>query len=156
MASGGARARSGPAPDPNALRRDRKDDASWLTLPAEGRKGKTPAWPLLDADARELALWAEYWKKPQALLWEKNGQQLEVALHVRTFFEAERPDAQASLRTLVRQQLDALLLTIPAMHSARVRIAQDEIAVKRAESEAQTPNKLSARDRLKAVNSEPR
>ena len=156
MASGGARARSGPAPDPNALRRDRKDDAAWLTLPAEGRTGKTPSWPLLDPDPRELQLWVEYWKKPQALLWDKNGQALEVALHVRTFFEAERADAPASLRTLVRQQLDALLLTIPAMHAARVRIAEDEIAVKRAEVEAQAPAKLSARDRLKAVNGEPR
>ena len=156
MASGGARARSGPAPDPNALRRDRKDDASWLTLPSAGRSGKPPKWPLLDADPRELQLWADYWKRPQALLWEQNGQEFEVALHVRTFFEAERPDAPAALRTLVRQQMDALLLTIPAMHSARVRIDVDEVAVKRAEAEALAPAKLSARDRLKAVNAEPR
>lgn len=150
MASGGARARSGPAPDPNALRRDRKDDAAWLTLPADGRPGKAPAWPLLDPDGRELALWADYWKRPQAILWERNGQALEVALHVRTFFEAERPDANASLRTLVRQQMDALLLTIPAMNAARVRIATDEVAAKRDEVAAE-PARLSARDRLKAV-----
>lgn len=150
MASGGARARSGPAPDPNALRRDRKDDASWLTLPADGRKGNTPSWPLLDPDPRELQLWVEFWKKPQALLWEHNLQQFEVALHIRTFFEAERADAPASLRTLVRQQSDALLLTIPAMHAARVRISIDEVAARREEAEA--PKRLSARDRLKAVD----
>lgn len=154
MASGGARARSGPAPDPNALRRDRKDDAAWLSLPAHGRKGKTPAWPLLDADGRELDLWAQYWKKPQALLWEQNGQELEVALHIRTFFEAEQADAPAALRTLVRQQMDALLLTIPSMNAARVRIAQDEVSARRAEVAEQVPARLSARDRLKAVASD--
>jgi hypothetical protein len=47
MARGGARVNSGPPPDPNALRRDRKSDqAGWTTLPAEGRKGRTPKWPL--------------------------------------------------------------------------------------------------------------
>lgn len=152
MSSGGARMRSGPAPDPNALRRDRKDDAAWTTLPADGRQGAIPSWPLLDPDARELQLWKEFWAKPQAILWERNQQTFEVAMHIRTFFEAERPDASSSLRTLVRQQADALLLTIPAMHAARVRIAHDEVAVKRAEAEAEVPKRLSARDRLKAVD----
>jgi len=149
MPSGGARARSGPAPDPNALRRDRKDDAGWTVLPAEGRKGKAPSFPLIDPSPRELQLWVALWKKPVALLWEKNQQELAVAFHVRTMVEAERADAQANLRTLVRQQAGELLLTIPAMYSARVRIAEDEVAVKRAE--AASPVRVSARDRLKAV-----
>jgi hypothetical protein len=51
MAKGGARARPG-RPDPQALRRDR-DDGDWTTLPAEGRKGKPPKWPLTKATARE-------------------------------------------------------------------------------------------------------
>lgn len=151
MASGGARARSGPAPDPNALRRDRKDDAAWLTLPVEGRRGPIPEWPLEFASPRELELWSTYWVKPQALLWERNGQELEVALHVRSFVEAEKPDAITSLRNLVRQQMAELLLTIPAMHAARIRFAEDEVAVKRAEIvEISRP---SARERLRALNS---
>jgi hypothetical protein len=104
---------------------------------------------LLDPDPRELQLWKEFWRKPQAILWEQNQQAFEVAMHIRTFFEAERPDASSSLRTLVRQQADALLLTIPAMYAARVKIAIDEVAAKRDEVEA--PKRLSARDRLKAV-----
>jgi len=147
MASGGARARSGPAPDPNALRRDRKSDAEWTVLPAEGRKGKAPAFPLVTPTARERALWVRFWKMPQAILWERNAQEFAVALHIRTLCEAEQFDAQANLRTLVRQQAGELLLTIPAMYAARVRIAQDEVAVKR---EA-LPVRASARDRLKAV-----
>ena len=150
MASGGARARSGPAPDPNALRRDRKDDAAgWSSLPV-GREGDVPEFPLPDVSGRELMLWESYWRKPQAILWERNGQYLEVALHIRTFVEAEKADAAASLRTLVRQQMGELLLTIPAMLAARVRIADDEVAARR---EVVRPERSSsARDRLKALN----
>lgn len=150
MASGGARARSGPAPDPNALRRDRKDDAGWTTLPAEGRSAPAPVFPLPDAMTREVEIWNELWSRPQAILWERNSQHLEVALHVRTFVEAEQPDAKAALRTLVRQQLGELLLTIPAMASARVRIAVDEVAEARGSVVVERPS--SARDRLKALN----
>ncbi len=47
MPRGGARVNSGPPPDPNALRRDRKEDqAGWTMLPASGRDGRTPKWPL--------------------------------------------------------------------------------------------------------------
>jgi len=151
MASGGARARSGPAPDPQALRRDRKDDAQgWTTLPAEGRVGPVPGWPLAGLSDREAALWELYWAKPQAVLWEHNGQELEVALHVRRLAEAELRDAPTSLGTLVRQQMDALLLTIPAMLAARVRIAADEVAAKRS-PEIISVKRSSARDRIKAV-----
>lgn len=52
MPRGGARINSGPPPDPNALRRDRpSDQAGWVTLPAAGRKGRPPEWPL-PADIR--------------------------------------------------------------------------------------------------------
>lgn len=125
MASGGARVRSGPAPDPHALRRDR-EAGQWVTLPAEGRTGPTPEWPLTDPTARELELWQQLWRKPQALLWERNGQHHEVAMYCRRFAAAEVPDAPVALGTLVRQMMDSLLLTIPAMRSARVQIAGGE------------------------------
>lgn len=47
MGRGGARVNSGPPPDPNALRRDRREDkAGWTLLPAAGRQGDVPEWPL--------------------------------------------------------------------------------------------------------------
>lgn len=160
MASGGPRARSGPAPDPNALRRDRKSDAAgWTTLPSEGRGSDAPAWPLpehadVDVRERESDVWWALWRLPQALLWESNSQQLQVALHVRSFVEAEMPGAPASLRTLVRQQADGLLLTIPAMRAARVQIATDEVREKRQSSAAAAPPAPeSSRTRLRAVKS---
>lgn len=56
MPRGGARPNSGPPPDPNALRRDRpSDQAGWTHIPAAGRSGKPPAWPL-PADLRLSSL----------------------------------------------------------------------------------------------------
>lgn len=100
---------------------------------------------------REEVLWVEFWRKPQAILWESNGQAYEVAMHVRCFAEAEAPGASVALRTLVRQQADALLLTIPAMHSARVKLSADEVRVKRDAAETAAPPATSSRSRLRAV-----
>jgi hypothetical protein len=150
MSSGGARARSGPPADPNALSRDRKSDVGFTVLPASGRVGDPPAWPLTEASPREAVLWAAFWAKPQAILWELNGQAFEVAMHVRCFAEAEMQQASSAVRTLVRQQADALLLTIPAMHSAWVRISVDEVRGKREAAPVAAPAS-SSRSRLRAV-----
>src|SRR5690242_11707288 len=93
MTSGGARARSGPAPDPTALRRDR-DAGEGTVLPTEGRQGATPDWPLTEQSVREADLWERVWRMPQALMWERYGQELEVALYVRRFTEAELMDSR--------------------------------------------------------------
>jgi len=109
---------------------------------------------LEDRSDREAGLWSAFWRKPQAVLWARNQQAFEVAMYVRCFAEAERLGASTSIRTLVRQQADALLLTIPAMHSARVRMASDELApVRVAQRPAVTP-RPSVRDRLRAVDGE--
>jgi len=156
MTKGGARARSGPAPDPQALRRDRKTDLGWTVLPAEGRPGEVPEWPLEGESTREAELWARFWAKPQAILWERNGQLFEVAMHVRCFAEAEVPGGSTSLRTLVRQQADALLLTIPAMHAARVKLSGDELGERRAQAPARpAPASTSSRSRLRSASSAP-
>jgi hypothetical protein len=153
MVQGGARPRSGPTPDPNALRRDRKSDlAGWTVLPSVDRSEPAPDWPLEGQSDREANLWSVFWRKPQAELWVTNSQTFEVALHVRCFAEAEQPGAATPLRTLVRQQADALLLTMPAMHAARVKIAADELKDKRAAVAISTPAKASSRSRLRAVD----
>lgn len=150
MPKGGARTNSGPAPDPNALRRSR-DVGDWTTLPAEGREADAPEWPLYGRNARELDLWDALWKKPQAVMWEQLGQETEVALYVRRFAEAERPDSPVNLSTLVRQMADSLGLTTPGLRNNRWRIAGDEVGAKRAENAAPPPRR-SSRDRLKVVN----
>lgn len=149
MPKGGARTHSGPPPDPNALRRDRKADGEWTTLPPV-REGRAPKWPLVDQTGREERVWASYWRKPQAILWERNGQEFEVAIHVRQLVEAEVEGATSAARTLVRQQMDSLLLTLPAMRSARVRISADEVGEKRATQPAPAAP-TSSRTRLKVA-----
>lgn len=150
MPKGGARVTSGPAPDPNALRRSR-DVGEWTTLPAEGREGEPPTWPLSRRGAREKVLWDALWKKPQAIMWERFGQEVEVALYVRRLAESEQPGSAVNLGTLVRQMSDSLGLSTPGMRNNRWRIAGDEVAARRAGSEAPAPRK-SSRDRLRVVN----
>lgn len=124
MPSGGARSRSGPPPDPNALRRDRKDDGDWLTLPARPREEDPPEWPLAGQTAREHELWSKMWAKPQAHAWEKLGLEFEVGLMVRRMAEAELPASHTSTGTLVRQMMDSLGLTTPGLRSNRWKLAE--------------------------------
>ena len=151
MPKGGARSRSGPAPDPNALRRLRKDDAQWTTLPSEGRDGPAPEWPLTAATDRELVLWERWWRKPEALLWENDGSEDYVALTVRMFAEAEVEKASAENRKTVRMMMTDLYLTRDAKDRARIRIAEDETAEKR-DTKVAPAKRASARDRLKVVD----
>ena len=141
----------GPAPDPNALRRDRKDDVGWTTLPKCGRLTPAPEWPLLDLTDREWQLWQSLWRKPQAVLWEHTGQFLEVALLVRRLAEVEQAESAVTLGALVQKQMADLLLTIPAMYKAHVNIAVDQVSAARGKPAAV---RASASQRLKARNAQ--
>lgn len=147
----GSSTRSGPAPDPNALRRLRKDDAAgWTTLPSEGRMDAPPDWPLTAATPRELVLWGRWWSKPEALIWESDGSEDYVALTVRMFSEAEVEKASAENRKTVRMMMADLYLTRDAKDRARIRIAVDETAAKREANESAA--KPTSRDRFEVVD----
>lgn len=162
---------SGPAADPQALRRDRPADKdSWTVLPSEGRKGNAPAWPLSkwrdmekakdpeqrdDAgaralDARELAVWRQIWKTPQAAQWEKLGWKHDVALYVRMLAGAEQGNMKAASEA--RQWSDRLGLSQMAMLRNRWRIATDEVGARRTQQRA-APKAPSSRDRFRVVSS---
>lgn len=149
MTSGGSRARSGPAPDPNALRRERKDDKGWVSLPAEGFQGDAPAWPFELMKQPELALWARLWSKPQAFMWDQLQLEFEVAAYVRAFLESVEPEASAGLKTAVLRMSAELGLSTVGMAQLRWKIAVDEVSERREESK---PARKSSRDRLKALN----
>jgi len=147
MPKGGARTRSGPSPDPHALRRER-DEGEWKVLPATGRPGAPPPWPLGGKQtARERTLWSQLWALPQAVMWERQSQSLEVALYARRLSEAETPGSAVSLSTLVRQMADSLGLTTPGLRANRWRIDSpaDEPA-----SSGPAPRR-QARERFKVV-----
>jgi hypothetical protein len=117
-----------------------------------GRQGNTPSWPLSEATARELELWEAEWRRPQAIMWERNGQAIEVAMFVRAVVDAESPRAAVSARTLVRQQMDSLGLSVPGLRSNRWKIV-DEAAVSPSSvtPAARGGSKGSARARLQVV-----
>lgn len=79
---------------------------------------------LVDVEARELEVWARQWSRPQAVQWERNGQEEEVALYVRTLVAAEDPAARANVRTLVKQQQEALGISLPGLLRNRWKIAE--------------------------------
>lgn len=146
---GGARANSGPAPDPNALRRDRKSDqAGWTTLDAAGRKGKVPEFPLSKPTGREVELWGREWKRPQAVEWERNGQEIEVAMYVRAVVAAEQVDAPTNARTLVKQMQEALGLSLPGLLRLRWRIGEPNQKAGRASPRSS----VSARERFRVID----
>lgn len=153
MASGGARARSGPPPDPTALRRDRPDDAAgWITLPGE-RTDPAPEFPLPDETTRESAIWAREWRRPQAHEWARLGLEMEVALYVRSFAEAEKADAAANLRTLVKQLQENLGISIPGLTRHRWRISGQASApaTSATPTKSPAPRRSSSRDRFQVV-----
>lgn len=121
MASGGRRARSGPAPDPLS-RTSLVNGREFTILPLE-HSVAAPEFPLeairiydiywankerikeFDQDATdaarsaELALWADLWVKPQAVMWDRLGLVYQVAAYVRAYIESTGPDSNAGLKT---------------------------------------------------------
>lgn len=142
--------RSGPAPDPNALRRERpSDQAGWTHLPVEGRQGDPPPWPLSRPRARELQVWVEEWRRPQAVMWERLRLEREVAIYVRSLTVAEQPKASVASRTLLRQQQEALGLSVPGLN--RLRWSIGSAARQQPQQRATGTEGPSMRDRLRAI-----
>lgn len=116
-----------------------------VTLPAGGRKGEPPDWPLQPKpEYAEWKLWRELWASPQAVEWERQGWTRVVARYVRCALAAEALDDRALAEA--RQLEDRLGLTPKAMRLLLWVVAADEVAEKRQESSA-----AEARSRFKAV-----
>jgi hypothetical protein len=129
-------------PNPNAVRRNARPGVT--TLPAEGRKGDTPPWPLDLISAAEAHLWKDLWATPQAVAWERHGWTRVVARYCRIAILAEGMDKDSLSEA--RQLEDRLGLTPKSMRMLMWQVASDEVAEKRAEAPAPT-----ARGRIKAV-----
>lgn len=126
MTRGGARARSGPPPDPNALRRSRKSDPAWTKIPASGRGKPAPEWPLVEPSERELELWRAWWDEPVAVLWDESHSHHYVAFTVRMFTEAEQPKARTEDRKSLNQMMANLYMTPDSQLRGRILIVDDE------------------------------
>lgn len=116
-----------------------------VRLPAGGRKGDPPDWPLGRQTAAERQAWIELWRTPQAEAWERLEWVRSVARYCRVMLRAEKTNATGALLAQATALEDRLGLTPKAMRLLLWEVATDEVAEKRA---AKTP---SARGRIKAV-----
>lgn len=171
MAAGGARFRSGPPPDPNALRRMRADDQeTWETLPARALPGRAPGWPLpkvdeeVDDDGRVLVeaspspwmleQWRRLWKTPQAHKWREFSLHVQVAHYIVALADSIVPGSAAANRAEVRRFEDELGISVSGMLRHRWKFSEDEVGAKRKarkQKAAVAPAPGSARARLAAV-----
>lgn len=133
-------------PKENAVRRNARVGPK--RLPAGGRQGQPPPWPLLDAmDAGEQAAWRELWATPQAAAWEEFGWTRLVARYCRVLVESEQRGAKTTARNQAMMLEDRLGLSPKAMRMLMWTIADDEVGAKREQQAApQDP-----RGRIKAV-----
>lgn len=147
MSRGGARNRSGPPPDPNSGRSDRRG-YKVTALPSEGYQGDPPPWPLAGQSNREAELWAWAWSTPQACAWSLEPWRWHsVAMWVRVAVICEGPMAQAADKSGLHRFADQIGLTPAGLKENGWAIAADEVTQKRDEE----PKPASSRDRMKVV-----
>ena len=147
MPRGGARNRSGPQPDPNSGRSDRRG-FKLTALPSEGYASEPPPFPLPKATERELELWAWAWSAPQACAWSmERWRWHSVAMWVRTSALCETADATAADKNSLHRFADQIGLTPAGLKENGWTIAADEVAPKRDAQAAPAPKR-----RLRAVD----
>lgn len=156
MPRGGARNRSGPRPDPLSGRSERRG-LSLSALPADGFDGDAPEFPLPGNDLasgsfreRELAIWAEAWRSPQAAAWALESWRWPIiGEYCRLKMQVEvDPQASAALVGQLHRYRDQLGLTPAGLKENGWAIASAEVAVKR---DVETAVVRPVR-RLRAVN----
>ena len=72
-------------------------------LPAGGRKGQAPAWPLGKATPAERKLWNDLWSRPQAVVWEQWYAMDVVAQYVKIALRAQKAGAPVGILAERRQ-----------------------------------------------------
>jgi hypothetical protein len=87
-----------------------------MVLPAEGRQGEPPTWPIPGrmTQAQEQA-WAALWATPQAVAWEAMGCTRTIARYTRLLVACERPGATAAVHAQATALEDRLGLSPKAM-----------------------------------------
>ena len=143
----------GPPPKRPEERRRRNATVAMTKLPAGGRIGDPPAWPMdtswLDETraAAETELWAELWSTPQAAAWDGMGFGVRrvVARYVQLL---ANPEGMAGKDQMEARQLeDRLGLNPLAMLRLRWEVSADEVAERR-----QAPTTSSAKNRFRIVD----
>ena len=176
MAKGGARNRSGPQADPTSLRSAARG-VVLTALPSEGYRGQIPDFPLPQIARfydewedgkkrrvfdqglteafreRELEVWAEAWRTPQACAWAGEAWRWPTVAEfcrLKVIVEQE-PDANAALVAQLHRFRDQIGLTPAGLKENGWAISTDEVGAKAKEKQG-ADRKPSARDRMKVVS----
>lgn len=126
MVSGGARNRSGPRTQEGSGRSDQRG-FRLAALPAEGFRGAVPEFPLPIPSERELDVWAEVWRTPQACAWSLPSEAWRipsVAMWVRVKVRAEQPDSSAGMLAQLHRFADQVGLTTAGLAEMGWKIAE--------------------------------
>lgn len=153
MSRGGARNRSGPKADETSGRSDARG-YSLTALPAEGYAGPVPEFPLPMQSDRELEVWAQAWTTPQACAWSMPSEAWRmntVAMWVRVKVRCEDPDVGAALLGQLHRFADQIGMTTAGLAEMGWKVAVDETASKRGQSDAKP---ASSRDRMALVKTD--
>jgi len=153
MTRGGARNRSGPTANENSARSDRRG-YSLTALPAQGYNGPVPDFPLPNPLARELEVWEQAWRSPQACAWSLSSESWRtrtVAMWVRLSVRCEQDDAPAALLGQLHRFADQIGMTTAGLAEMGWKVAVDEVGTKRAEEK---PKPATSRDRMKVVKAD--
>lgn len=149
MAHGGARNRSGPQPDPDSGESERKG-LVFSALPPAGYKGRIPKFPLPDPSERELEVWKEAWRFPQAAAWSRERWRWRtVAQWVRWSVRMEDERASASLGNVVVRLADQIGMTPAGLKENGWKIGREKPQARKEQAEQ---TRQSPRDRLKVVS----
>ena len=140
----------GPAPKDPSSRRRRNAAVGKTMLPAGGRVGDVPDWPIVEVD--EPSVWAILWRLPQASAWERDHMHMVLADYAILRSRLYGEDApSASLLAEKRNQETVLGLNPKAMRSLLWEVAtSDEVAEKRSSAPA-VSRTASKRAELKIV-----
>ena len=137
MPRGGARNRSGPPADEGSGRSDARG-FKLTALPAEGYAGLVPEFPLPDPSDRELAVWEQAWRTPQACAWAMPSEAWRaetVALWVRVKVRCEDPEVGAAVLGQLHRFADQIGMTTAGLAEMGWKVAVDEVAAKAATKE---------------------
>ncbi|MDQ1217990.1 hypothetical protein [Microbacterium arborescens] len=148
------RSGAGPAPDTSSLREVARQEAGLLRTLPQQRAGRAPAWPFgKKATAAERALWLKLWKLPQAILWEEQHVERDVALYVRMSILVESGTETAAKVKSVRDQARTLLIELDSLTKAGYRISSQTAspAVRSSAADAKRAAVPSSRGRLQAL-----
>lgn len=107
-----------PGPPPSFVPRRRNARLGATVLPAEGRPGPVPTWPLPGRPLKaELDLWSALWSSPQAVASEQLHLVRVVGRYCRILVESGGRRAPTSTTVEARQLEDRLGGTPKAMRS---------------------------------------